>query len=228
VLPPEAKLCAFDCVYCHYGATDAATAGSTIHYPDVSVIAGELKQALEALGALPEQLDYITFSGNGEPTLHPQFDRIVDEVRILRDRFAPAVPLAILSNSTTVRWPHIRAALMKLDRKIMKLDAGTPATFAAVNRPHSSIRLEEIIEGLSHLERISIQTAFMTGSTDNTSRTDIDAWIEAIRRIRPLDIQVYTIDRPSADDQLRKVDRSILEGIAADVMEKTGITAKVY
>lgn len=228
LLPVENKVCMFDCVYCHYGATDVHAFGPEISYPDVSLVAGELEQTLRTCAARHEHLDAITFSGNGEPTLHPRFGGIVDEVMALRDRFTPGLPVTILSNSTTAGRPEIRAALHRLDRRIMKLDAGTEAAFAAVNHPHPSIRLEELIEGLSILERITIQTAFMKGSVDNSTPKDIDAWMEAVARIHPMDIQIYTIDRPSADGFLHKVDRPDLERIAAEVVRRTGIPARVF
>jgi len=228
VLPTGAKVCTFDCVYCHYGAADVHAFGPEINYPDVSLVAGELEQTLEAFVDRHEHLDAITFSGNGEPTLHPQFGRIVDEVMKIRDRFTPGLPVTILSNSTMVNQPQVRAALLRLDRRIMKLDAGSQTAFAAVNHPHPSIRLEEILDVLKRLELITIQAAFMAGSVDNAGRKDIDAWMEAIADIRPSDIQIYTIDRPSADGFLRKLDRSDLERIATEVAKKTGITTRVF
>jgi wyosine [tRNA(Phe)-imidazoG37] synthetase (radical SAM superfamily) len=231
VLPSEVKLCPFDCVYCHYGDTDEkeiSGAKSNFTFPPVSEVVKELEEVLERLLTDNDVPDYITFSGNGEPTTHPEFGLIVDEVKSLRDRYVPKVPVAILSNSTTVHRPLIREALMKLDRRIMKLDAGNEEIFQAVNRPHPSVTLEGVIEGLRQLQGITVQTAFMTGSVDNTKPDQVEDWIVAIDRIRPEEIQIYTIDRPSADGLLKRVDRSVLDHIARKVTDQTGVPAAVF
>ena len=151
LLPSDVKLCTFDCVYCHYGRTDVKAVDPTeanITFPALFRVVDELEHVLQGFKANNDAPDYITFSGNGEPTLHPSFDQIVDRVKVLRDQSVPNVPVAILSNSTTVHLPHVRQTLMKLDRRIMKLDAGSEEVFVAVNRPHASVSLSEIIDGL--------------------------------------------------------------------------------
>ena len=231
LLPSEGKVCTFDCVYCHYGVTEVKTADPTktgFHFPSVTDVSDELRQALKEFRDRNEAPEYITFSGNGEPTLHPQFCGIVDEVKALRDQYVPEVPVAILSNSTTVHQSPIRQTLMKLDKRIMKLDAGDEETFMVVNRPHSSVSLEGILMGLCQLKDISIQAAFMKGRIENINRTNVEAWIRAIQRIKPNDIQMYTIDRPSADGSIEKVERSVLEEIAQEVTDRTGIVARVF
>ena len=231
LLPHELKFCTFDCVYCHYGNTDVKDVDSRdprIRFPSSSDVTDELREAFEEYRVRKDIPDFITFSGNGEPTLHPQFGRIVDEVKALRDEYLPDVPVAILSNSTTVHLPHIRDALMRLDKRIMKLDGGDEETFRAVNRPHPSVTLAGVIDGLCLLRGISIQSAFMTGSVDNVRAEHVEAWIQALQRIQPEDIQMYTIDRPSADGLIEKVQRSVLENIAREVKDRTGISATVY
>ena len=231
LLPSDVKLCTFDCVYCHYGVTEVKTVEATdkkIHFPSVTDVADELRQALKGFNDRHEEPNYITFSGNGEPTLHPQFSGIIDEVKALRDQFMPDVPVAILSNSTTVPLPHIREALMKLDKRIMKLDAGDAEIFQAVNQPDPSLDLGEIIDGLCQLKNLSLQSAFMTGRVENVSRRNIEPWIQAVERIKPDDIQMYTIDRPSADGYIERVERSVLEKIAQEVEDRTGVKATVY
>ena len=199
-----------------------------IRFPAPSDVTHELREVLEEFRARHDVPDFITFSGNGEPTLHPQLGRIVDEVNILRDRYFPEVPVAVLSNSTTVHLPRIREALMRSDKRIMKLDAGDEETFQAVNRPHRSVTLAGVIDGLCLLKNISIQSAFMTGSVDNVHRENVEAWIRALRRIKPEDVQMYTIDRPSAEGRIARVERSVLEKIAQEVEDRTGVKAKVY
>lgn len=231
LLPSEVKLCPFDCVYCHYGDTDEKeidVGKANFIFPSVSKVVRELEAVLQELLADNTVPEYITFSGNGEPTTHPEFSLIVDDVKSLRDTNTPGVPVAILSNSTMVHLPKIREALMKLDKRIMKLDAGDEETFQAVNRPHPAVTLEGVIEGLCQLEGITVQAAFMTGSVDNTQPEHVDAWIAAMGRIKPEQIQVYTIDRPSADGLLERVERSVLEHIAREVGDRTGVPATVF
>ncbi|MFQ6092067.1 MAG: radical SAM protein [bacterium] len=231
LLPPELKLCPFDCVYCHYGKTDVKAVDlghGRVPFPSASDVSHELGQVLEDFRARNDAPEYITFSGNGEPTLHPQFGRIVDEVEALRDLYVPAVPVAILSNSTTVHLDRIREALMRLDKRIMKLDAGDERTFSAINRPHPTLNLEEIVEGLCQLRGFSLQAAFMTGRVENIGRPNIEAWIRAIDRIRPEEVQMYTIDRPSAEAGIERVARPVLDEIAQEVMDRTGVVARVY
>ena len=231
LLPSGLKLCTFDCVYCHYGETEVTTVdprNKKIHFPSVTDVSDELRQALKEFRDRNDAPEYITFSGNGEPTLHPQFRGIVDEVKALRDQYVPQVPVAILSNSTTVHLLHIREALKKMDKRIMKLDAGSSEVFQAVNRPDSSLDLEEIIDGLCRLKDLSLQAAFMTGGIDNIDRRNIEPWIQAIGRIKPNDVQIYTIDRPSADERIERVEHPVLEKIAMEVTSRTGFVAQVY
>ena len=117
---------------------------------------------------------------------------------------------------------------MKLDRRIMKLDAGDQQIFEAVNRPHPSIALQGVIDHLCHIESMTIQTAFMTGSVDNVQPDRVGAWIDAVGRIYPDDVQIYTIDRPSADGKLKRVERPVLERIAGELADRTGVHASVF
>lgn len=135
LLPSRYKLCSFDCLYCHYGRTQVKTLSpGEEHRPDLPSVPAVLQAVEEALRTRRD-FDYLTFSGNGEPTLHPHFPEIVSGVSSLRDQFRPEVKLAILSNSTTVHFSPIQEALTLFDAPIMKLDAGDQRTLAGLNRP---------------------------------------------------------------------------------------------
>jgi len=191
LLPFKQKTCTLDCLYCQYGWTEYSKLGSAI-YPPIPIVISELKTVLRDLNETP---DYITFSGNGEPTLHPDIEDIVEAVKSVRDQFAPKAQVAILSNSTTVDFEHVKRALNELDVCIMKLDAGDLPTFNRFNRPHPKVRFEDIIKGLKSLADVTIQTLFTAGKEGNFNPDSINQWIERIVEIQPIHVQIYTLDR---------------------------------
>jgi wyosine [tRNA(Phe)-imidazoG37] synthetase (radical SAM superfamily) len=209
VLPHSRKVCSFDCLYCQYGRTrpvtsDEAGGGG---FPGVNEILEAVEQALRNL---PEPPDYITFSGNGEATLHPRFKELVTGLRRVRDAFSPRSKTAILSNSTTVSDPRIREALALLDVRIMKLDAGTEEMFAFYNRPPASITLKDTAAGLAALEDVTIQSLFTKGPDGNSAPGHISAWVEQVKTIDPVFVQVYTLDRSSPTKTLIPLNKNEL------------------
>jgi len=213
ILPTVRKVCSFDCVYCQYGLTPYKynlAEARKLDLPSPGEVAESLQEALPQMG----ELDAITLAGNGEPTLHPSFAEIVEVVATLRDRYRPGVPLCVLSNSSTVEDPTVRSALDRIDRKIMKLDAGTQATFQLVNRPRPEVTLEKTVEGLVKIKPVEIQSLFFEGSLTNTTGREIEAWIEQLVRIDPLAVQIYTFDRIPADRSLQPLSRQALSEIA--------------
>jgi len=226
VLPSGRKVCTFDCLYCQYGRFRAIDTGETaaFDFPGVDDILGALEQALKTLDP---PTSYITFSGNGEATLHPGFRELVEGVRELRDRWSPASKTAILSNSTTVNDPAVRRALAMLDVRIMKLDAGTEEMLAHYNRPPSSITLKETVEGLTELEDVTIQSLFTGGPKGNFAPEHVSAWVEQVGTIAPVFVQIYTLDRASPTKSLLPLDKSELLHIKS-LLEKANISAGAY
>ena len=216
LLPPNVKTCSFDCLYCQYGWTDFALMENA-NFPSTE----DVKKALEeALDTLPEPPRWITFSGNGEPTLHPDFGSIVDIVIGVRDERAKGTGTAILSNSTTVHRPEIREALSKLDLRIMKLDAGTPEMFASYSRPAPGYTFDQVIEGLAALDEVTIQSLFTKGKSGNFTEENVAAWIGHMKRIEPLLVQVYSLDRGFPSREIEKLTRGELEGIVRRLKEE--------
>jgi wyosine [tRNA(Phe)-imidazoG37] synthetase (radical SAM superfamily) len=170
---------------------------------------------------------YLTFSGNGEATLHPGFREIVLGFGEIRDRLSPASKTAILSNSTTVNDPLIRDALALLDVRIMKLDAGTEEMFTRYNRPAKGITLEDTIAGLAALEDVTIQSLFSKGAEGNFAPQHISVWVEQVKRISPLFVQLYTLDRESPTTSLIPVDKSELLHIQS-LLERENIASGVF
>lgn len=226
ILPAKKKACPFDCVYCQYGWTDcyAPAIPSAVRIPDRNAV----RQALEkALMEMKEAPAYITFSGNGEPTLHPDFNGMVEEVNAICARLAPSAKSAVLSNSALVSAKSIRKSLAKLDVRIMKLDCGSPRIFKRYNQPCAGIDLEKITQGLAELDDIIIQALFSSGETGNCESDNIQEWIERLKRINPKAIQLYTLDRDFPDKKLKaatKEDLSLIE----KRLKKAGFFAEVF
>ncbi len=227
VMPTTYKLCSFDCVYCVYGWTDVKIIDLKSRLTDLprpEQVGEELEGALQSIG----EIDYITFSGNGESTLHPQLDNIVNLVVEVRDMLKPNIPLAILSNSSMANRREVRAALQKLDRRIMKLDCGTEEAFKEINRPATEVGYDEIIKGLEDMEGIEIQTMLLENEVRNTSENEIDVWVERLSRIRPTGVQLCSIHHPPADSSIRGLNEERLAEIAKRVERELGIPAHTY
>jgi wyosine [tRNA(Phe)-imidazoG37] synthetase (radical SAM superfamily) len=226
LLPRTRKFCSYNCVYCQYGWTKRHGLG--IEDPSELPSVEEVRQAVESALRKGARLDYITLAGNGEPTLHPGFGEVVDVVRELRDRHAPRVRTAVLSNSSTVHRPEVREALGRLDEPIMKLDAGTESTWKRYNSPCPGIEWRGMIDGLAALARPTIQALFAGGEKGNDEDDEIGAWVELLTRIRPRHVQVYSVDRPSADGGMVPVPGARLEDIAGRARHGAGVSVSVY
>ena len=225
LLPSDQKLCSFDCIYCHYGRTKVKNL-----YPEE----GRFRSVEEILEAVEEALkdcrdiDYITFSGNGEATLHPDFPAIVSSVRRLCQELRPEVKMTILSNSTTVHLPHIRDSLALFDAPIMKLDAGDPVTLTRINHPASGMALDRIIEGLKEIPGLIIQSLLIDGEVSNVRDGPYEAWLSALSDIRPVRVQIYSTDRPVPEVGIKRVPPSTLQHIAREIEERIGLQVDAY
>ncbi len=225
--PTARKVCSFNCVYCHYGLTDSlrvdcSNLQNELPEPD------EVKDALEEFLKKGTEFDYITFSGNGEPTLHPQFDKIVDLLVDVRNRYSPEKKIVILSNSSMLHKKEVLDALEKIDLRIMKLDCGNPETFLRVNRPYKSIDYNEIVGNLRNLRGIVIQSMLVNGEWRNTEEKQVMDWIDRVAEIKPDSIQLYSLENPPAEKSLGGVGIKKLEQIKKMTEEKTGVKVHVY
>jgi wyosine [tRNA(Phe)-imidazoG37] synthetase (radical SAM superfamily) len=189
---------------------------------------GEVTKALkDALSGMPDPPACITFSGNGEPTTHPDFDDMVEAVIEIRDRQAPSAKTAILSNSALVPEKSIRQSLEKLDLKIMKLDCGNPQVFQRYNQPCPGVDLEKITQGLGKLSGITIQTLFTAGESGNLSRKNVDEWLVRLQRIQPRTVQLYTLDRSYPEHALKHA-RWIELVLVKDRINRAGLDAEIF
>jgi len=221
-MPRDGKVCTFDCLYCEAGFNAQGPGKAGI--PPRHEVRSFLEEKLMSMQAAGDPLDVITFSGNGEPTLHPDFDGIIDDTLELRDRYYPDAKVSVLSNSTRLDNPRVVEALRRVDNNILKLDSAIDSTIRALDRPVSpSFTAERVIGQLKQFGRqCIIQTMILRGTyngytIDNTTQAEIDALVDAYRIINPGEIMLYSIDRKTPAEHLEKVSREELEQIAARV-----------
>ena len=224
LMPADGKLCTFDCIYCECGFN----ADHRPHRPRPTrrEVAEALERQLQKMADEGTPPDVLTFAGNGEPTAHPEFAAIVDDTLALRDRYFPQAQVSVLSNSTMLHRPEVVAALRKVDNNILKLDTVSDDYVRRVDRPAAAaFSAAKVVDALAAFAgHVVVQTLFMGGehdgcSVDNTGEEYVGPWIEALRRIRPQKVMVYTIDRETPAPLLRKAAPETLDAIAERVRE---------
>ena len=231
LLPTDYKFCTFNCVYCECGWTLKAHKKVTL--PSREEVKKELEKVLIDYSRNDKQIDSITFAGNGEPTIHPDFAAIIDDTIELRDQWMPQAMISVLSNASQLNKPSITGALNKIDKNILKLDAGTENTYRLINKAQKHIKFDHIVDYLKNFNgHLIIQTLFIKGEFegaffDNTSEKEIAAWLKLIEEIQPQTVMLYPIARDTPTDHLTKIDQHTLNSIARRV-EALGIATEVY
>lgn len=222
LLPDDGKVCTFDCVYCEAGYNAQGT--GTTGLPTVERLEHDLDARLSEMKQKGENLDVITFSGNGEPTLHPRFAEIVEIVNRLRDKYYPGAKTSVLTNSTRIFDPRVAEALRLVDNNILKLDSAIEPSMRLIDNPvEEQFTTGRLIEALRQFEgKGIIQTMFLRGEhngkhIDNTTPEEVDALIEAYKTIRPAKVMIYSIDRSTPEENLQKVEKDELTVIAAKI-----------
>lgn len=230
--PRDGKICSFDCLYCEAGYN--AQGPGTTGLPRRAEVAALLEQRLQQLRAKGHRLDVITFSGNGEPTLSPDFPGIIDDTLRLRDKYYPDVKVSVLTNSTMLHRPEVVDALRRVDNAILKLDSANEDTIRALDRPTSpGFTADKVIAQLADFgPKAIIQTMITRGShegrsIDNSTDAEVDALIEAYKTIRPRSIMIYSLDRPTPETHLQRVPREELDRIASRIIAATSIPVSV-
>ena len=221
LMPADGKLCSFDCVYCECGFNKPSHSGSK--RPSREQVKIDLEKQLQKMveeGRLP---DVITFAGNGEPTLHPDFAGIIDDTIALRDRYCPQAKVSVLSNATMAFKPDVRDALLKVDNNILKLDTVDPDFIQLVDRPVGKFDVNKIIDDLAAFHgKVIVQTMFLKGKyqgrdVDNTGDYYVTPWLKALEKIKPEAVMVYTIDRETPAHELLKATPAELDAIVARI-----------
>lgn len=232
LLPTSKKICNFDCIYCECGWTRDVEIPLS-RPPSREEVYTALDRKLAELKNKDHAPDVLTYAGNGEPTLHPDFPEIIDDTLKLRDKYFPQARIAVLSNSTTISNPDIKAALLKVDQNILKLDSALDSTIRTHNQPRVTVHAEELIDNLAGFNgKVIIQTLFLRGvyknkTIDNTTHSEIKAWLKALSRIKPSEVMIYTISRDTPSGaRLTKVPLDELKKIAASV-NSIGIKTQV-
>lgn len=225
LLPTDSKLCNFNCIYCECGWT-LKHAKAKFHTS--SEIKNELEEVLIRLQKENFSLDTITFAGNGEPTIHPDFDKIMDNTILLRDLYFPNTKIAVLTNATLLNNQRIVEALKRADLRILKLDAGTENFFQKINQPVAKRSLRWIVDHLHYFKNnLIIQTMFVKGEyngvqIDNTTDKEVNEWLKLIQEINPKIVMLYSLDRATPVKMLRRIPLEKLKEIAMNV-NKIGI-----
>ncbi len=231
LLPVDNKYCTFNCVYCECGWTELKD--KKIILPKRSEFKQKLETKLKELQGTENEPDAITFAGNGEPTIHPDFDAIIDDTIAARDAFAPKAKISVLSNASQLHKKRVKEALKKVDKNIQKLDAGTNEMFQRINQPLGDLSLSQIVDKLLSFQgKLIIQTLFIRGNyngkpIDNTTEEEISSWLEIIKKVNPEYVMIYPIDRDTPAKNLIKIQKEELDKIAERVNE-AGIKTEVY
>lgn len=234
VLPEDTTFCSFDCIYCEAGWNNIKANGHAkqlFHKRDD--IIDSLKSRLTDLKERHLMPESITFSGNGEPTMHPEFAQVLKDVKNIRDLYAPKAAVTVLSNSTTLDNVEVFESLSNIENNIMKLDAGSEYLFKLINQPNGNIDLSDIINNLKRFQgNLFIQSMFLKGihrglAIDNTTDQEVNQWLSHIKTINPKGVMLYSIDRPTPNHTIEKIPYAQLEEIAKRVQE-LGIDATSY
>lgn len=220
LLSPSSKHCNFDCIYCECGWNADHQGGS---FNSLNAVLTRLEDKLKQMGEAGELPNYITFAGNGEPTMHPDFLKVIQGTLTLRSRYAPDCKVAVLSNGTMTDRDDVRQALMMVDRNILKLDSAFDNTIALINRPKNPRTVAQMVElykkfnGCCVIQTMLIRGTFNDIYYDNTSKAEIAALLKAIAEISPAQVMLYSIDRDTPASGIEKVSYDDMELIAQQI-----------
>lgn len=222
LLPTSVKVCSFNCIYCECGWTPKKYQKKVV-LPKRNEVREKLEETLKKMVADNQLPDVITFAGNGEPTLHPEFAAIIDDTIELRNKFTPNARIAVLSNATMLHKKRVFNALLKIKDNIQKLDSAFEETIRLLDCPNGTFNLNKVVEQLASFNgKVIIQTLFVRGSfkgnrIDNTTEKEISAWLKLLQKINPSQVMIYTIARDTPIDTLEKIPLEELNSIAGQV-----------
>lgn len=220
LLPQKGKICNFDCIYCECGWNRDGLQDKTL--PSAADVRNALEDKLRSLRAEGVGIDSITFSGDGEPTLNPEFPQIIDDTLALRGRYYPEAAVSVLSNATRAHLPEVFKALRKVDNPIMKIDAPTAELAARINNPapgYDPLKVADALRGFGG--DFVLQTMFLKSSDfDSSSPEVLDGWMQIVRDLRPREIMVYTIARPTPQQGLEKFSEEQMRQLVKPLLDE--------
>ena len=204
LLPEKGKICTFDCIYCECGWNKDGRNDTQL--PSAKKVRNALEIKLQQCKSGGIAIDSITFSGDGEPTINPEFPQIIDDTIRLRDKYYPQSKITVLSNATMVHKPEVFNALRKVDNPTMKIDAPTNELVEKINHPAPGYDIHRVVEALKRFEgNFILQTMFLKSKDfDSSSPEVLCGWMDIVRLLKPREIMVYTIDRPTPEEGLQK------------------------
>ncbi|MBE6332910.1 MAG: radical SAM protein [Bacteroidales bacterium] len=222
LLPKDGKVCSFDCLYCECGWNRDHRGG---RFPESDAVMQQLEEKLAQMNRDGESLDVITFAGNGEPTLHPDFPSVIDRTIQLRDRYFPSAKVSVLSNATQIGNLRVHDALLRVDNNILKIDGAFDATIRQIDQPNdSTYSVRRVVDGMKAFKgQLIVQTMFVRGEhdgqrVDNTTPAEVAAWCDLMREIRPHQIMVYSLDRPTPEPNLIRVAKDEMADFVAPLV----------
>ncbi len=231
LLPTDSKVCSFDCIYCECG-WNPKKREQKIVLPSRELVRQKMEEKLTEMIQSGPCPDVITFAGNGEPTLHPEFEGIIDDTIQLRNRLTPQARIAVLSNATMLHKASVIRALLKVEDNIQKLDSACEETIRRIDCPASNFSLSKVVEKLKSFQgKVIIQTLFLRGKhngeiIDNTTEEELTEWMKLVSDIKPSQVMIYTIDRDTPASGLEKVPVEELRQIA-DRVQAMGFKVQV-
>lgn len=231
LLPKHAKLCSFDCIYCECGWNSERR--GEMRFNSREEVRTKLEEVLTQMVGEQTPPDVITFAGNGEPTMHPDFEAIIDDTISLRDRLCPSAKISVLSNATQLHREEVCRALARVDNNILKLDSAFDRTVRLINQPRQAqYTVRGVVEGMKRFtQQMVLQTMFLRGEyegekIDNTTVEEVEAWLKLVEEIRPRQVMIYSLDRDTPCQSLHRVLHEELQAIARQV-EALGIPCSV-
>jgi wyosine [tRNA(Phe)-imidazoG37] synthetase (radical SAM superfamily) len=224
LLPYDGKLCSFDCIYCECGFNRDFRTKTKL--PDRDNVRAALQDKLQSLQDQGAKLDVITFAGNGEPTMHPEFEGIIGDTLLLRDRYYPHTKISVLSNGLHLNKKEVFDAMKKVDNPILKLDSAFDETARRIDRPNAAsysvsqqVERYKLFQGDFILQSMFLRGRFEGSVVDNTTEEELSAWLALVRSLRPREVMIYTIDRETPARELEKAPLGVLHDIARRVGE---------
>ncbi len=203
------KTCNLDCLYCECGKTTDLTC-TRQRFMEPRIILEQIKEALSQ----ESHIEYITFSGSGEPTLNLDIGRIISGIKEMT-----SIPIAVITNGTLLHLKEVREEISQADLVLPSLDAASDDIFSRINKSHPDLKIESIIEGLIQFREMfqgKIWLEIFIAKNINDTDDEIAKLYEAAKKINPDKIQLNSLDRPPAYDDIHPADMKTLEKIMND------------